>query len=253
MGLSSNSLIHLTKSKDALIGILKEGFRIKYCLENIGARNIKVGAAFPMVSFCDIPLSEIKNHIENYGDYGVGAKNVCYGIGLKKEWGKSKRLNPVLYVDRESNLGHNYLSATQRYFKEKEEEDIGELGKALLDMFRYMKNYEGDLIRNGVTKKNYRFSDEREWRYVPIHEDGHQPLINTVTYNADKESCNAELSHLRLSFDPNDISYIIVNSDSEISDFIRILQDAKAKKYSYEDVNRLTTRIITIEQILADF
>ena len=80
MGLSSNSLIHLTKSKDALIGILKEGFRIKYCLENIGARNIKVGAAFPMVSFCDIPLSEIKNHIENYGDYGVGAKNVCYGI-----------------------------------------------------------------------------------------------------------------------------------------------------------------------------
>lgn len=35
MSLSSNTLIHLTPKKEALIGILKEGFRIKYCQENV--------------------------------------------------------------------------------------------------------------------------------------------------------------------------------------------------------------------------
>ena len=39
MSLSSNTLIHLTNKKEALIGILKEGFRIKYCLEHLKTIN----------------------------------------------------------------------------------------------------------------------------------------------------------------------------------------------------------------------
>ncbi len=74
MALSSNSLIHLTQKKEALIGILENNFKIKYCYEIINTSSGKINAAFPMVSFCDIPLSQIKEHINKYGSYGIGLK-----------------------------------------------------------------------------------------------------------------------------------------------------------------------------------
>lgn len=55
MPLSSNSLIHLTKKKESLIGILEDNFRMFYCKEYIDTKEGYFGAAIPMVSFCDIP------------------------------------------------------------------------------------------------------------------------------------------------------------------------------------------------------
>lgn len=87
MPLSSNSLIHFTKNKSTLCGILENDFKIKYCLETINAKRHQYIGAVPMVSFCDIPLSEVKDHIKKYG---------AYGIGLSKQWGIKNGLNPVL-------------------------------------------------------------------------------------------------------------------------------------------------------------
>lgn len=79
MALSSTSLIHLTSSLDNVFQILKEGFKIKYCYERVYSKAIDkhLDAAFPMLSFSDIPLSELKSHLDSYG---------AYGIGLTKEW-----------------------------------------------------------------------------------------------------------------------------------------------------------------------
>ncbi|PWK80345.1 abortive phage resistance protein AbiGi (putative antitoxin) [Mucilaginibacter oryzae] len=63
MALSSNSLVHLTNFKQSLIGILNESFKVKYCLENVITQVGVLKYAIPMVSFCDIPLSELKDHI----------------------------------------------------------------------------------------------------------------------------------------------------------------------------------------------
>jgi len=70
MPLSSNSIIHFTNSSDNLKGILQNNFKIKYCSELIEIVDSFHYAA-PMVSFCDIPLSEVKNHIGKYGTYGL--------------------------------------------------------------------------------------------------------------------------------------------------------------------------------------
>ena len=82
MGLSSNILWHQT-TLDGLKGILNEqGFFYSYSLESILSRESKnnLNVAFPMVSLCDLPFSELNDYIKKYGGYL---------IGMKRTWGKS--------------------------------------------------------------------------------------------------------------------------------------------------------------------
>jgi hypothetical protein len=161
MPLSANSLFHFTSTKDALYGILNQTFRLFYCKEEFTLGGKPFSVRVPMVSFCDIPLSAIKNHINSYGSYG---------LGLSKDWGKREKLNPVLYVEQDSLLSRSCERALNRFVleegKTKEVTDADRL--AVLDLLRYIKNYQGDLKRSdGAYTPDYRFSDEREWRYVP--------------------------------------------------------------------------------------
>jgi len=64
---SLNSVIHYTDTFAQLSGIIEEKFKVKYYLEKV----IGTEVAFPMVSFCDIPLSQISHHASTYGDYGI--------------------------------------------------------------------------------------------------------------------------------------------------------------------------------------
>lgn len=248
MPLSSNSLIHFTKTKTALKGILGSSFKVKYCLEEIHTRSAMYDAAIPMVSFCDIPLSEIKNHIKNYG---------CYGIGLKKNWARRHGLNPVLYLEQSSQLADHTLDVLyDKVFKGKEMRTTNSTGLALADVFRYIKNYEGELKRsNKLIKKIYRFSDEREWRFCPDKNSLRTApyLINYVTaYKRNKEKFNKKLNHIRLRFTPDDITYIIIKNDSEIMEVIQHLENSKGNRFSLEQIRRLTTRILTSDQIMTD-
>ncbi|WP_343633620.1 abortive infection system antitoxin AbiGi family protein [Fluviicola sp.] len=248
MALSSNSIIHFTSTVDALKGILQDNFKIKYCAETIFfelEKEIKYAA--PMVSFCDIPLSQIKDHIGKYG---------AYGIGLTKEWAQRQRLNPVMYVQAGSFLAKSIQESYRNIAKVKnvEWDKISSDQRNWLNILRYVKNYEADLSRGGEVVKNYRFSDEREWRYTPSYEECNPMAINPVAYQTEeqKKRINKKLSNLRLEFEPNDIKYIIIERESEISEFVDILKKSKGNKYSYNDVERLMTRIITSEQIKTD-
>jgi len=242
MPLSSSTLIHFTNDKDALKGILRENFKIHYCRENLmlGAANLEF--LVPMVSFCDIPLSQVKSHIESYGKYG---------IGLTKDWGMKNRLNPVLYMAAGSNLSHDYERAFSSFITSDDSPWTRD-EQSLANMLRYMKNYEGDLVRTAGQIDNYRFSDEREWRYVPPVETACDMLVLHDDSDANfRINLDEKLKNLRLNFEPNDIKYIIIQDDSEIEEFFSYLGKVKGK-YAHEDVIRLTTRILTTEQIYRD-
>jgi hypothetical protein len=248
MSLSSNTLIHFTNHKEKLKQILEENFRVFNCRETVILGGQNSTWHLPMVSFCDIPLSEVKNHISKYGEYG---------LGMTKEWGMRKGLNPVLYVAQQSFLSESYRTAWDHFNMEPEDEDIDDWNapqRALADVLRYIKNYEADLTRNGVTTKNYRFSDEREWRFVPPYTEDCEMLLHTDYYNSgdNKNAADQKLESLRLVFEPADIKYIIIRDDSEIAEFIDHLRRAKGKNFSLHDVERLTTRILTTEQIMGD-
>ena len=201
----------------------------------------------PMVSFCDIPLSQVKEHIGKYGSYG---------IGLTKDWAMTNRLSPVHYVATGSQqalalktLNNEMIAGNQRTWGE-----LTAVQRASFYLIAFNKNYEGDLVRSGKTSKNYRFYDEREWRYIPECNDRF-PVITTCSATntrSQKASLNRLVSGLRLTFTPSDIKYIIVKTEKEISDFVDVIRTAKGKSYSLSETERLTTRIITKEQIDSD-
>lgn len=243
MPLSANTLIHFTKSKKMLKSILEENFRVFYCKETVTLKEKVAVYRAPMVSFCDIPLSEVKEHISKYGEYG---------IGLTREWGSRKQLNPVLYVAKNSMLANSYRLAFNHFVGNKIDSELIEEQKALTDIVRYMKNYEADLVRKGKTWKDYRFSDEREWRFVPHYSESCEIVLTDAVYQKRKAEVVAKIRDLRLEFEPKDIKYIIIKKDSEISEFVGHLLKSQGKKYSHYDVERLTTRILTTEQIRDD-
>ena len=67
-----------------------------------------------------------------------------------------------------------------------------------------------------------------------------------------KQALQDKLSDMSLAFEPNDIKYIIIKNDSEISNFLDLLRNAKGKNYSFHDIERLMTRILTTDQIVSD-
>ena len=245
MPLSANTVFHFTEKKEDLEGILEHDFKVYYCKEQLYiGRNPMVFRA-PMVSFCDIPLSEIKPHIKSYGPYG---------IGLSKEWAVRSKLNPVIYMEKNSFLSASLIKFLSHYTEliDQRDEASTEAKRAPFDIFRYMKNYQGDLVRRDRdTIKDYRFSDEREWRYVPEFTKAF-PMMLIQPYH-DHHLVNAEkaIQSESLVFTPNDIKYLIIKDDSEINEFVKFLKYAKWK-YDEKDVERLTTRILTSKQIHED-
>lgn len=237
--------MHFTDSADSLKGILNEGFRVKYCLENVVTSNGALHYSIPMVSFCDIPLSEMKEHIKKYGGYG---------IGLKREWAQANGLNPVLYIDSKSTLGGGFHTSFQTIIKNKKVSDLTEIDDNFVDVLRYMKNYEGELSRGDVKNDAYRFADEKEWRYVPNRKLARYTLVRGVVITPEnKLELNDTIKDLRLKFEPKDIKYIVVNDESEISEFIACLRDSFANSVPLIEIERLYSRITTTEQIISDF
>jgi hypothetical protein len=251
MALSSNTLIHFTKKLSNLEGILTNNFKIRYCRETIIANTKNYDLLIPMVSFCDIPFSQIINHIESYG---------CYGIGLKKDWAIRNGLNPVLYLENNSTLSNNIFHHLYDYLTEGKIKisDLTIEEKCRFDFIRYIKNYEGDLNRIGKKAiKKYRFSDEREWRYVLKPEINHLLFANikkTVLSRISerKEFHSSKIEAEKLFFQPEDINYIIIKKESERDRVISILEK-NYTKFPHEQVKRLTSRIISTEQLYTDF
>jgi hypothetical protein len=241
MAISSNTLFHFTNRYDSLINILENYFRPHYCLEDFnvifpGEPEDNLRLAIPMVSFCDIPLSQSQQHLDTYGGYG---------IGLTKEWAKRNGITPVLYTYAESILAgflRHMIKETQR---------LDERG-FLYDILQFVKPYKGLLRRADGIKENVLFYNEREWRYVPRE---HRLLLteNDFLEETERDRANADIrSRYSILFTPEDVRYLIVRSEEEISPLASELQRHEPK-FSREQLTILTSHIITAERIKEDF
>lgn len=249
--MTGTCLFHFTNSKEALYGILTENFKPSFARETI--RSIKAGLtndfAAPMVSFSDVRLSEIRESKFPYGKYG---------IGMKKEWASKNNLCAVMYAEKNSEYLATYSRSINDLYKyieniEPNNKQLIAIYSHFLSTIRYIKPYQDDLKRKDGTIKDYCFANEREWRYVIPFENTDLPFLNTASLDAKgKDYWNQKISMFHLDFTPKDIQYLIVPKESDIIDLISAIQRIKGK-YSYEDVQKLQSRILTAEQIEKDF
>jgi hypothetical protein len=256
--ISTNTVFHFTRSIDNLESILKKDFYPQFCIEDIvgtitGFPGIE--KAIPMVCFCDIPLSQVRKHIKTYGEYA---------IGLSKEWAIKQKINPVLYTYPNSDVANKFANAFHTLFKH--EDDISSEEHKFSDNFiaaiQYVKPYEGPLWRDGQwSKEIIRFYDEREWRYIPPIKDPNSPSMMRKSAAEEKFAAGVEklnksiieADNLRLSFQPKDIKFIVVRHENEILSMIDKVINIKRDKFSYKDVQILTTRIISMDSIKENF
>ncbi len=253
------TLFHFTKKEEALLSILRSKFfNVSYAREFIEGPGSNRSFAIPMVSFCDIRLSQLSEHTENYG---------TFGLGLTKEWAEKNNLNPVIYMSKGCTIFSDYnrrmrelhvlyKSERNKLFESKPSRSKGGLSKisaelgSVYNLIRYMKNYQGTLKRaNKKDIPNYRFADEREWRFVPhMFTDKVVSIASLKNINIDggKEKYNKMVEHIKLEFSYDDIKYIIVDDESNVANVVNLLQSEVGVNH------RIISRIMCSKQIQDD-
>lgn len=236
MGLSSNILWHQTKT-DSLKQILRtRTFRFAYSKEIIPGTGVTM--AFPMISFCNLPLAEFADYGNKYGGYS---------IGMSREWGIKNRFNPVLYCENTSNIVRRLASIISNL------QSGAEFSDKVLDVLEclaYIKPIEDTLEVGDRKYTNYRFMDEREVRLVPDFTDFKRrlilPILTPEQYGQYKlEHNNKPILEESISYEWSDIKYIIVKNNTNITEYRKLLNRL--------DCNNDNIHIFDQQQVREDF
>lgn len=252
--ISSGVLFHFTNSLSKLRGILRAGFLPRFCPEytlqplDVEAARINRPPMFalPMVCFCDLPLSLIGKHLDEYGRFG---------IGLSKTWGIRNGVSPVIYTHSRART-HRLLTRISRRALT---DGLRSIRPDLAAVSAYSKPFRGPAWRNDRVKKRVTFYDEREWRYVALAKG--RTLMkqywfarrNEPKFRRSTRRVERKLKPLR--FLPGDIEYIILPADPtednivEMHDYILRLY---AGRYGRREAVLVTTAIMSDDCIADD-
>jgi hypothetical protein len=245
----ATKVFHFTNDLDTLKNILLTyGFYPKYSLEDTSWLDINgwESMAFPMVCFCDIPISRISAHVKTYGRYG---------LGMSKEWAIKKGLNPVFYISAHAPISKSIFQAVQEGTKadklraKKDKKFV----KPLNFLLSHSKPLSGEIKTNDGFIEIKDFYQENEWRYVPMI-DGIPILISKDRYNDRheiKRLNNLLKNNATLTFKSSDVRYLFVKREEDISPLIEFI-DSQLTSSSLPSKRILMSRIISLRDIQRD-
>lgn len=240
----SSALFHYTRDIDKLQNILKYGFYPFYCLESLPfGRSPEI--AFPMVCFCDIPISRISEHLGFYGSYGLAMD--------KTNWGLANKINPILYIQNNSRLP-KFIEMTVRGAKKlKEEHNEDQYLESIRNLCAYIKCIEGEANTLDGEHKHKDFYLENEWRYIPKGRNIKPYLIKEEYDDKDVLSINNKIANEegRIKIHPNAIRYIVVEQEWDVSDLIKFIENDLVE-YTDPRKKELISKILPLELILKD-
>lgn len=241
----TTTLFHFTKSIEVLKSILKNGFYPRFSLEDIAwlGSSQDDAVAFPVICFCDIPLSRITEHVNFYGQYG---------IGMKQDWGAANGLNPIVYVSQTSH----FASILRRASSSAVTAHNADKNPDHLDNFRrlvgFCKPLVGQMTVQGevVSKAFYQ---ESEWRFLASHKFVPKYLKKEAFQDhAARDKANVLANEFAsLSFTPQDVKYLFVQSDADIPELVNFI-NVELGNFPQRDVQTLLTRIVSQEMIVND-
>lgn len=233
----SNSFFHYTQKYDVLVDILKNGFIGSYANEQFPKSNGTIGHLYiPMISFCDIPLSQLQYIV--YGNYA---------IGMSRVWGNDLPLCPVSYFpnNRRANLTRfiahcfdDFHSGNSLYAK-------------ILGYVKPIRKYKENGYAIGRRKDNY---IEREWRKIYLKEwiEGPEQYASFK-----KKHSNPLLNHFRARFLPSQVDMIVVESEVDRENLITIINSLQQiggyANIGTKDRLHLISKITTIDEIKKNY
>lgn len=251
---SANSLFKFMGQLDYLKDIIKNlAIKPRYYEEDLSYLEIEEldKIAIPMSCFCDIHLNKLMPHMELYG---------YYGIGLNKEWGLKKGIQPIQYINKQSPLRGDISKALHKTFSQsKEDTKIFEIyNNHLLTTIFFMKPVEGKMFRDSGYR-TCNFHDEKEWRYVPSFEslDTQLPQVIREKEKMNKKSYDhfsaaiVKKKELWLEIDISEIRYLLVRSKLDREELIDFILDQQS--LSDKEKYVLFSRILVVDELREDW
>lgn len=277
-----DTLFHGTKKISQLISILENGFYPSYADEKFAGRNTKI----LMVSFSNIPLIEARNQV-NYGNYFIGLKR-SWGINkkvhpvaysyeysqyekdldyLQKESAIGQVLRPLKEY-KEKNINFDFEGDSMQIVKELTNQNISEETLETLkklfenifikvnDMQLYLKHYSV-IDRKGIERYSY---NDREWRFVPNELEVRKLIFETDASGKNKNPDYVDYSQKKkphfksnaLTFEIDDINYIIVKQNDEIKRVLKSLEKRFGKEKTFDNILSGKLTVLSLDKIWSD-
>ena len=221
---TADTLFNFVKERKFLEDAIRsKKLSARYCKENIEYLHLGIKEiAFPMKCFCDINMHKLEEHLSWYG---------YYGIAFSKKWGMEQGIQPLQYINPESELCKEYGLAFKDALRNNDKE-YQKLRDYIALQLMYLKPYSGP-FKNRITGRpqNKCFSVECEWRFVadvtalemeeiitdPIKMAEGVLLLMSNSLNGREEAS--------LSFEYKDIKYIILEDISDYNAFLEFIEN----------------------------
>ena len=252
--IQADTLFTFTTELDHIIPVIKSKMvSPRYCEEDI--KYLRISSlkkiAYPMKCFCDINMHRLEEHLQWYG---------YYGLAFTKAWGMQKHIQPIQYINPDSDLRKDFTIAFSAALKsdiQKESKLQFKMKSFLLHEMMYYKPYEGRMKNRNTGKSEKKcFTDECEWRFIPdVTRAGFEQAYfdeNILNAGVLSELSNAMsgIQEISLNFDYADLKYIIVKT---VLDFEALVKEIMALKLDESEEHQLISKVIIWDISKGDF
>lgn len=292
---SANALFNFMQKPEYLKEILKKKAIVpRYCRENMGYLNIDNNEmlfkeiAVLQKCFCDIPFHKLMERFrlegigENYQNLTEEEKSNNthtdfygrYGIAFSKAWGEKNNLQPVHYLNEQSQYTKAFSKLLRDILKE---DDVLEIfANDILGRLSFVKPLRGIMKRRykrehgDIEVEVYKnFHDEQEWRYVPENQKMTSLKMESIIANPNllekrididinKGLTVSSYSSLWLKYNYDEIRYIIVPDSNGRIDIIHTIMSIPEENFNSQidiEIQKyvLVSKILVLDEIGKDW